>query len=64
MGSDKKVATISNKLLEEICVSLQNIKGWGSIEIFIQNYQVTQVIEKNIKKPSIAMNADNTILER
>lgn len=64
MSSDEKVTTISGKLLEEISASLQNIKGWGSIEIFIQNYQVTQVIEKNIKKPSIAIRPDNTILER
>ena len=61
MSTDKKMATISTTLLEEICASLQNIKGWGSIEIFIQNYQVTQVIEKNIKKPSIAITTDNTI---
>lgn len=64
MSSDEKATTISRTLLEEISASLQNIKGWGSIEIFIQNYQVTQVIEKNIKKPSIAIRPDNTILER
>ena len=58
------MTTISATLLEEICTSLQNIKGWGSIEIFIQNYHVTQVIEKNIKKPSIAINSDKTVLER
>ena len=64
MSSDQKITTISTPLLEEICTSLQNIKGWGSIEIFIQNYHVTQVIEKNIKKPSISIRPDNTIVER
>ena len=42
--------TISEKVLEEITSSLQNIKGWGSIEIFVQNHKVTQITEKNISK--------------
>ena len=42
--------TISEKVLQEITSSLQNIKGWGSIEIFVQNHKVTQITEKNISK--------------
>ena len=45
----------TNKLpphaINAITNSLQNIRGWGSVEIFIQNFEVTQVIEKNIIKP-------------
>lgn len=41
---------ISEKVLQEITSSLQNIKGWGSIEIFVQNNKVTQITEKNICK--------------
>lgn len=62
MNTDKKAPPISNTLLEEISASLKNINGWGSIEIFIQNYKVTQVIEKNIKKPSLSILAESEIL--
>jgi hypothetical protein len=44
---------ISEKLLNEIVESVQSVKGWGSIEIFIQNNIVTQITEKNIKKPKV-----------
>lgn len=42
--------SISEKVLQEITTSLQNIKGWGSVEIFVQNHKVTQITEKNISK--------------
>jgi hypothetical protein len=42
---------ISDKLKDEVIESIHNVKGWGSVEIFIQNYNVTQITEKNIKKP-------------
>lgn len=41
---------ISKKVLHEIEESLHNIKGWGSIEIFVQNHKVMQITEKNINK--------------
>lgn len=53
--------TFSTVLLEEICNSIHNVQGWGSVEIFIQNYKVTQVIEKNIKKPSIAIEVEEHV---
>jgi hypothetical protein len=37
-------------LLEDISDALKNIHGWGSIEVFIQNYKVVQITERNIKK--------------
>jgi hypothetical protein len=43
---------ISNHLLEELQDSIKNVRGWGSVEIFIQDYNVTQITEKNIKKPN------------
>lgn len=52
--NNKKV-TVSKAALEEITSSLGNINGWGSIEIFIQNYKVTQITEKNIKKSVISI---------
>jgi len=47
--STKKV---SEKLKKELIKSVQNIEGWGSVEIFIQDYNVIQITEKNIKKPN------------
>ena len=41
---------IDDKLLEDITEALKNIRGWGSIEVFVQNYKVVQITERNIKK--------------
>ncbi len=43
---------ISDGLLKELSESIKKIDGWGSIEVFIQNHCVTQITEKNIKKPN------------
>lgn len=49
----KSSTKISQKLLTHLSDSLDNIDGWGSVEIIIQNNKVTQITEKNIKKPTI-----------
>jgi len=49
--------TISKKLKEVLLQSVQSVKGWGSVEIFIQDFKVTQITEKKIKKPNLV---DNT----
>ncbi|MBA3724255.1 MAG: DUF2292 domain-containing protein [Candidatus Levybacteria bacterium] len=41
---------ISTKLLGEIVDALKNIRGWGSVEIFVQDHKVVQIVERNIKK--------------
>lgn len=54
---------ISTKLLEEIIEALKNIRGWGSVEIFVQDSKVVQIIERNIKKTlgtSISKNTGGT----
>ncbi len=43
---------ISKELLDDLMQSLAKIDGWGSVEVFIQNHTVTQITEKNIKKPN------------
>ncbi|MDP3987991.1 MAG: DUF2292 domain-containing protein [Candidatus Levybacteria bacterium] len=43
---------ISKHLLDELLQSIQSVKGWGSVEIFIQDFVVSQITEKNIKKPN------------
>jgi hypothetical protein len=41
---------ISDKLILEIVEALGNIRGWGSVEIFVQDHKVVQITERNIKK--------------
>lgn len=47
---DYSTRKISDKLLEEIKQALKNIKGWGSVEIYVQDWNVVQITERNIKK--------------
>ncbi|KKR50254.1 MAG: hypothetical protein UU81_C0009G0003 [Microgenomates group bacterium GW2011_GWC1_41_8] len=42
---------VGSDLIDEIKSALKNIRGWGSVEIFIQDYKVTQITERNIRKP-------------
>ena len=48
------------ELLEEIAEALQNIRGWGSVEIFVQDYKVVQITERNIKKTNQVQNVVKT----
>ncbi len=47
---DYSTKHISEKLLEEVIEALKNIRGWGSVEIFVQDFKVVQITERNIKK--------------
>jgi len=40
----------SKQLLSELKRALKNIKGYGSVEIYVQDYKVVQITERNIKK--------------
>ena len=50
---DYSTKKISRDLLEEIKVSLKNVRGWGSVEIYVQDFKITQITERNIKKTSL-----------
>ncbi|MBI4034962.1 MAG: DUF2292 domain-containing protein [Candidatus Chisholmbacteria bacterium] len=41
---------VSQNLTLAILEALKNIRGWGSVEIFVQDYKVTQITERNITK--------------
>lgn len=41
---------VDKRLVEEVVMALKNIRGWGSVEIFVQDYKVVQIVERNIKK--------------
>lgn len=47
---DYSTKEINSKLIEEIAQAIQNIRGWGSVEIQIQDFKVIQITERNIRK--------------
>lgn len=47
---DYSTKRVTDNLLEEVKQALKNIRGWGSVEIYVQNHKVTQITERNIKK--------------
>ncbi|MDE2589261.1 MAG: DUF2292 domain-containing protein [Patescibacteria group bacterium] len=52
----KKILTAEKRkclqqALDAISTSILNIDGWGSVEVIIQDNAVTQITEKNIRKP-------------
>jgi len=47
---DYSTKKISQDFLNEVKQALRNIRGWGSIEIFVQDHKVTQITERNITK--------------
>lgn len=49
---DYSTKKISEELILEVVEALKNIRGWGSVEIFVQDYKVVQITERNIKKTS------------
>lgn len=57
---DYSTKTITKELLAEITEALQNIRGWGSIEIIVQDFKVVQITERNIKKTNQVQNAVKT----
>jgi len=48
--AELSVRKISKNLLEEIKRALRATGGWGSVEIFVQNGEVTQITNRKIKK--------------
>lgn len=49
---DYSTKRVTKNLLEEIKQALKNIRGWGSVEIYVQDSKVTQITERNITKTS------------
>lgn len=47
---DYSTKNISTKLIQEIVEAVHNVRGWGSVEIFVQDYKVVQITERSIKK--------------
>ena len=49
---DYSTKKVSAELLDEVIEALKNIRGWGSVEIYVQDFKVVQITERNIKKTS------------
>ena len=47
---DYSTKKISSDLLSEVKSALKNIRGWGSVELYVQDWRVVQITERNIKK--------------
>lgn len=47
---DYSTKRITSDLIEEIKQALKNVRGWGSVEIYVQDGKVTQITERSIKK--------------
>ena len=43
---------ISEELIKEVIAALKNVRGWGSVEVYIQDFKVVQITERSIKKTS------------
>lgn len=41
---------INKRLLEDLSQALNDLGGWGSVEMFVQNGKVTQITKRAIKK--------------
>lgn len=49
---DYSTRRITKNLLDEIKTALKNVRGWGSIEVYVQDHKVTQITERKISKTS------------
>jgi hypothetical protein len=48
--ADYSTKRVSDDLLAEIKSAVKNIRRFGSVEIYIQDYRVTQITERTIRK--------------
>jgi len=47
---DYSTKKINRDLIEELKLALKNLEGWGSVEVYVQDFKVTQITARNIKK--------------
>lgn len=50
MKNANSTKQISEELIKEVILALKNIRGYGSVEIYVQDFKVVQITERNIKK--------------
>lgn len=47
---DYSTKKVSPNLLDEIKQSMKDVRGWGSVEVYIQDHKVVQISSRNIRK--------------
>lgn len=52
---DYSTKRVSTNLLDEVKQALKEVKGWGSVELYVQNHKVVQITSRNIKKTNHAL---------
>ena len=55
---DHSTKKITGTLVDEIKQSLRDIRGWGSVEIFVQDHRVVQITSRNIRKTNHDLKKD------
>lgn len=50
--ADYSTKKVTQSLIEELKQALKSVKGWGSVEVIVQENKVTQITVRNIKKTS------------
>ncbi len=58
---DYSTRNVSKELIAEIVEALTNIRGWGSIEIYVQDSKVVQITERNIRKTASSVAKNKTV---
>ena len=48
--SQKSQMKVSKQLMTELVQALQELGGWGSLEVYVQGGRVTQITKRAIKK--------------
>jgi hypothetical protein len=49
---DYSTKKVTQSLIEELKQAVKSVKGWGSVEVIVQENKVTQITVRNIKKTS------------
>jgi hypothetical protein len=58
---DYSTRNVSKELIAEIVEALTNIRGWGSVEIYVQDSKVVQITERNIRKTASSVAKNKTV---
>lgn len=48
--SKKSNPKVNGQLIDELLQALEELRGWGSVEVYVQNGKVTQITKRAIKK--------------
>lgn len=58
---DYSTKRINEQLIQELVDAIHNIRGWGSVEIQVQDFKVVQITERNIKKTTTPITQISTV---